>query len=322
MRHIWVLGDEELDKSANILRKLANQHIFDAAKPELYMHREYNVEAFHDSEVKYTYNNILRKVRNNLTAAFNKYPTVMPEFIIVLMGNSYIHDHIFVEFELKAILKKVLSDITRLVASRREQLPPKVLNVRPTQVYWMRPLPKPAAALKGDHKFKNTRRYVNQMLDNLSRTCGFKPLNIDEINCSQKALFEANGLLSDFGKERMWCSISEFIKNKDTQFNITVQKGCVSTEEAATQVKPDMITSHNQSTTQVVEEYFTSPHGSGATESATSEPHRGRRARQGQDWSEYSRRDSNFDDYHRFYDRGASHYERNEQCYYDEHYNY
>lgn len=259
-RHIWMVGDKLLDNAVNQLRKLFNQHIFDATKPELYMHREYNVEAFHDSEIKHTYNNIIRKVRNNLTAVLNKYPTVLPDFLVVIMGNTYAHDQIFVENEFKLILKRVLNDITRLIASRKEQLPLKLQNVRPTQVYVMRPLPKPVTALKGDQKFKNTRRYLNQMLDNLSRTCGFKPLNIDEINCSQKILFESNGSLSDYGKERMWHSISEFIRNKDMQFKLSVCRGCVATEEVGTQVKPDMITDETGPVTtksQPIDEYYT-----------------------------------------------------------------
>lgn len=302
-RHIWMIGDEFLDGSANILRKLANQHIFDVAKPDLYIYREYHVEAFHDSEIKYTFNNMIRKVRNNLTAALNKFPTVLPDFVIIMLGNSYIHDQMFIEMEFKTILKRVLNDVTRLLASRREQLPLKVLNLRSTQVFMVRPLPKPAAVLKGDQKFKNTRRYVNQMLDNLSRTCGFKPLNIDEINCSQRILFEKNGSLSEYGKERLWHSISEFIKQKDKQVKTVLQKVCAAVEDASTQVQPDQIELETKARQQPIEEYYTSRHHTQGDPYRTDDRSHRQRGRVNDNWA-HSRTD-HFDDYHRMYDRAS-----------------
>lgn len=300
-----MLGDELLDNAANALRKLINQSALDPAKPELYIRREYHVEAFHDSELKYTYNNILRKIRNNLTAALNKFPTVLPEYVVILVGNSYVHDHTFVETEMKPILKKVFNDVTRLLSTRREQLPLSLQGVKSTQVYMIRPLPKPAIALKGDQKFKNTRRYLNQMLDNLSRTCDFQPLNIDEINCSQRALFEKNGSLSDFGKERLWISINDFIETKDLRIKSAVRKSCARKTEVATQGKPDMITAATQPRSgEPIEEYYTAEQTSSAD-----------RERRSQDqWAPYPRR-TNFDDFHRRYDR-AQRFDR------DQHYNY
>lgn len=231
-----------MDKSANTLRKLKNQHIFDPSKPDLYIHREYSAEAFHDNEVKPGYNNILRKVRNNLTAAMNKYPGTLPNFIIILVSNKYAHDSTFVEFEFKAILKRVLNDVGRLLATRRDQLPRKAQNLRGnTEVFVIRPLPKPATALKGDLTFKNARRSMNQMLDKLSLTLEFKPLNIDAINCTQKILFEKNGDLSDYGKERMWQSISDFIKTKDNRLEKAWASVSVAKENAEAQVTPEII---------------------------------------------------------------------------------
>lgn len=232
------MGDELLDKTANTLRKLLNQHIFDAAKPELFIYKEYHVEAFNDSEVKPTYRNIIRKVRNNLTIAMNKFPSVLPSYLVIIVSNSYIHDPTFVEFELKTILKRVLNDVTRLLASRRDQIKAKNVNIMGhTEVYMMRPLPKPARALslKSEYSFKNTRRHFNQMIDRLARTFNFKPLNIDEVTCAQRALFEKNGDLSDYGMERMWVSISDFIKNRDEVKHKALEKCSVTMRSAGTQ---------------------------------------------------------------------------------------
>lgn len=200
------------------------------------------MEAFADSEVKITYPNILRKVRNNLTAAMNQFPQVLPKYLIILVANHYMHNPAFVEFELKGIFKKMLNDVGRLLSTRAEQLPKRVSDIT-TEVFITRPLPKPATALKGDNKFKNSRRYVNQMLDNLSLTMEFKPLNIDAINCTQRALFEKKGDISDYGKERMWQSISEFIKTKDLQVQraldgLMVKKENVSTQYDERDIKP------------------------------------------------------------------------------------
>lgn len=229
------MGDDQLDAAVNALRKLRNGHLVDANKPELYMYKEYHVEAFHDSEIRIT-RNILVKVRNNLISALNKYPGVLPHYLIIIMANHYMHDDVFVDFEFKNILKRIFNDIGRLLAIRREQLPIKIFKLAtPTEVYITRPLPKPAAALKTDPKFKNARRAVNQMLDNLSLTLDFKPLNIDAINCAQKALFNRKGDLSDYGKERMWQSISEFIKFKDRKLASRFYKSSLTTEDIGTQ---------------------------------------------------------------------------------------
>lgn len=283
--------------------------MLDAAKPELYVHSEYHVEAFHDSKIKYSYNNMLRKIRNNLTVALNKFPTVLPDYVIILLGNSYVHDHTFVELELKPILKKMFNDVTRLLSTRREQLPRVLQSFKYTQVFMIRPLPKPAAALKGDQKFKNTRRYLNQMLDNLARTHDVKPLNVDEINCSQRVLFDKKGALSDYGKERLWVLISDFIERNYALIKLSLRKCAQLKQDVGTQVKPDMIIQETvpvqkSGDQQPIDEYFTSGHAwtSG-------------RDRRGHDqWGAHSCRD-HFDDFHRRYDR-AEHFDNND------HYNY
>lgn len=308
------MGDELLDSTANVLRKLFNQHIFDASKPELYIHQEYHVEAFNDSKIKYTYNNIMRKVRNNLTLALNKFSSILPEFLIIVLGNSYIHDQTFVEMELRPILKKVFNDVTRLLSTRREQLAPKVLNIRGTQVYLTRPLPKPAAALKGDQKFKNTCRYLNQMIDRLSLTCDFKPLNIDGVNLSQRVLSEKNGSLSDYGKECMWQSISDFIKTKDTQLRIAIQKSSVNKEDAGIQVKPDDVLAKRQDDQQL-EQYFTARKDAPISQwTDAAEGQQPERSREQRNWSDHSQ--GGFDDYHRRYDRDDYYDRRNKYNYY------
>lgn len=231
------MGDDVLEKTANTLCKLLNQHIFNASKPELFIYKEYHVEAFHDSELKPTYRNIMRKVRNNLTQAMNKFPMVLPNYLIIMISNSYAHDPAFMDFEFKTILKRVLNDVSRLLACKREQIPRKAQNLfTTTEVFVTRPLPKPATVLKGDKMFKSARRNINTILDKLSRTFDFKPLNIDEINCSQRALFEKTGELSDFGQERLWHSISEFIKTRDSCKMRTMCKFEAAKQDSATQV--------------------------------------------------------------------------------------
>lgn len=287
VRHIWFIGDEFLDKAANSLRKLKNEPIFDASKPELFIYKEYNVQAFHDNEVKAPFNNPIRKVRNNLTMALNLYPTILPQYLLILLGNNYLHDYIFVEFEFKAILKRILNDVGRLLATRKEQIPRRVLNTfHSTEVFIMRPLPKPEAALRGNKKFKNTRRYVNNMLDRLSDTFDFRPLNIDEINCSQRALFEKNGQLSEYGQERMWFSISEFIRRKDQQLQVAVKKCIVPKEDAGAQVPEDNMP-------EKVDQYFTNSNHAQRDGRSSGASHQ---------W-QTTRAEKDFDDYHRSYDR-------------------
>lgn len=295
------MGDDFLEKTVNALRRLMNQHVFDATKPELYIYKEYHVEAFHDGELRSSYRNIMRKVRNNLTAAMNKFPTILPDYLIIIINNSYIHDHIFVEFELKTILKRVLNDVERLLASRREQLAKKSINVfGQTEVFMMRPLPKPAKSLKGEYNFKNTRRYLNQMLDKLARTYNFKPMNIDEVNCAQRALFEDSGDLSDYGRERMWFSISESIRQRDKIKQAALSKATVSKHEIGTQtderterVPEKGVINAEKAQGERIDHYYTQP-----TAGASNwQPQHGQRHWYPQDDND------RFDDYHRRYDR-------------------
>lgn len=303
LRHVWFVGDDLLEKTVNALRQLMNQHVFDATKPELYIYKEYHVEAFHDGEVKATYRNIMRKVRNNLTQALNKFPTILPNYVVIIFNNSYIHDHIFVEFELKTILKRVLNDVERLLASRREQLTHKAINLfGQTEVFMMRPLPKPAKSLKGEYNFKNTRRFLNQMLDKLARTYNFKPLNIDEINCAQRALFEDSGDLSDFGMERMWFSISESIKQRDKIREAAMSKATVRKHEVATQTEQGVIsftpekgwTKVSAAAYDELDSYYTQP---------TLQERNWQPSEEARRWYPRDGESNRFDDYHRQYDR-------------------
>lgn len=313
VKHVWFVGDDILEQTANSLRKLHNQHVFDASKPELFIYKEYHVEAFHDSEIKPTYRNIIRKVRNNLTMALNKFPTILPNYLVIMVNNSYIHDPTFVEFELKSILKRVLNDVNRLLTSRSDQVVAKNSNLcNQTEVYMMRPLPKPAKALslKSDYSFKNTRRHFNQILDKLARTCDFVPLNIDEINCAQRALFEKNGDLSDYGKERLWVSISEFIKTRDrlkqkalSTIDVTKRERAVQTDDTGSvnEQLPEKGGNENFPNNEGYDAYYT---GNEPYQRNTNTSH----------WQ--SGRRESFDNYHRNYDRDD--YQRS---YYDhEHY--
>lgn len=164
------------------------EHVFNATKMQLGIFKNFNM-AFHDSEVTPTYKNIIRKVRNILTVALNKFPQVLPCYLVIVMNNNVIHDPTFVEFEFKTILKRVLNDVGRLLATRKEQIAPKCRNIWvDTEVFVARPLPKPAAVLLADNKFKATRRQVNSMLDDVVRTFDFEILNIDVINCEGDTL--------------------------------------------------------------------------------------------------------------------------------------
>lgn len=297
VKHVWFVGDELLERTANTLRKLMNQHIFDATKPELYIYREYHVEAFHDSEVKPTYRNIMRKVRNNLTFAMNKFPAILPTYLVILINNGYLHDPAFVEFEMKTILKRVFNDVGRLLSSRKDQLAKKNCNISgDTEVFMIRPIPKPAASLTHDYKFKNTRRNFNQMLDKLALTYNFKPLNIDEINCSQRALFEKqSGELSDYGRERMWHSISEFLKRCDALKSAALSKAYIKSQDIATQCPEagnQQDHTSEKSDQDNIDAYYTTSRYPQQREVAAYNPRR--RSEQQQ-----------FDDYHRRYDREA-----------------
>lgn len=254
--------------SANALRKLKNGNLLDATVPKLFIHQDFHSEAFHDSEVRKTLNNIIRKVRNNLIFAFNRYPNMLPEYIIIVLNNHYMHDEVFVDFELKGILKKVFNEVNRLISVRRDQLP-KPCITKATEVFVTRPLPKPAFSLQKDYKFKAVRRKVNGMLDALSRTLNFTLLNVDEITCSQKALFTDEGKLSDFGRERFWVSISEFIRKREEKIAQAINKATVRSSAVATQ------------TDEQIDEYHTAGRGQ----------------------TRYSDHHSRYDSYHREFDR-------------------
>lgn len=110
-------------------------------------------------------------------------------------------------------------------------------TTNPTEVFMMRPLPKPAKAISRDYQFKNTRRNFNQLIDKLSRTMDFKPLNIDTINSSDKLLFDKSGDLSDFGQERLWVFISEFIRTRDHKRQLAAEAFVRPKEDIATQTE-------------------------------------------------------------------------------------
>lgn len=220
------------------------------------------------------------------------------------MLNNVIHDTVFVEFELKNILKKMLNDVGRLLSTRKDQIAPKYRGIwGDTQTYVMRPLPKPAAALVGDKHFKNTRRQTNAILDKLACTYDFAVLNIDVINCSQKVLFEKSGQLSDYGKEKFWTFISDTLSPKQRRVVHAIANAHSITQDVAVQV--------NETEIQETNKWLRNEQNSNSFNRSWSEDYHSRHAPHNPGYNKYHTRYDRGDAYNDEYHRRQSYYEDN-----------
>lgn len=79
----------------------------------------------------------------------------------------------------------------------------------------MRPVPQPAYSLLDPEKYKTVRRKFAQELESVTYHYRIALANLDELNCSQRVLFNDYRNLSDYGIEKFWQSISDYIRRVD-----------------------------------------------------------------------------------------------------------
>lgn len=209
-RFLWIFGDNLLDDAVPKLKEMEQDE-----NNKLYMHENYAVKTFEEGYGKYAQNNPYIKICDNLVEAIKRYPLWLPYMIVLMIGNSYVHDETFVEFHLKEMIQNLLKRVLDIIQKRKQQIPKWSFNEREPIVCVMRLLPKPAYALRNVEKNKHYRRKANAIIEEVTTKLNLKFINADEITCNTKGLFNERGHLLPFGFERMWVSISDAVRRHD-----------------------------------------------------------------------------------------------------------
>lgn len=202
---------------------------------KLFIHEHYKVQAFPEGHGKYAQNNPYTKICDNLIEAFNNYPDQMPYIIVILLGNVYAHDDVFVDYEFREFIANLLNRLEKVIQDKKDQMPKFAKAQKEPKVLFMRLLPKPAYALRNVEKFKATRKRANNIIESATTSRGMQFINADEINCSQKCLFTKQGHLSEDGFERMWVSISDAVLRIENDEALAFTRIGIKTKIAITQ---------------------------------------------------------------------------------------
>lgn len=113
------------------------------------------------------------------------------------------------------LVEKLIAGILDAVRLRKKQVDyPYILDNQPRLIL-LRPVPRPAFCLLNPELYKTTRRKFSTDLEEITHHYRVQLVNLDELNCSQRVLFNEFGNLSDYGIERFWKSLSDFFRRSD-----------------------------------------------------------------------------------------------------------
>lgn len=121
----------------------------------------------------------------------------------------------FAEREMPRLIESLFDNISSTIKLRKNQVSNAYWDDNQPKVIFLRPLPKPAFSLADSESFKATRRVYSTELEVLTFRYRINLVNIDEINCSQRVLFDEYGNLSDYGTEKFWKSLSDYFRRND-----------------------------------------------------------------------------------------------------------
>lgn len=159
----------------------------------------------------------------------------LPSTLAILLDNKYLKEEYFGDRHLIKLVKFLLDNIIHIIKKRRRQLTYPYWEENQPKIIFIRPLPKPAFSLADPDRYKNIRRKYSSDLEEITAELKVTLANMDELNCSQRVLFDDFGNLSDYGIERFWKSLSDFIRRGDRDEHNTIKQYRTSKKNVASQ---------------------------------------------------------------------------------------
>lgn len=183
---------------------------------ELYITKNFQIETFNKENQKgYHSNNFLIRMSNSFITALNSMKVVLPSAILLMLDNTFLKEEVQAEHEMPKMIHHLLYTFHETVKQRKRQIGNSYWEDNQPKIILLRPLPRPAYSVLDPQKHKAMRRVYSQQLEKITEKFRVTLLNVDELNCSQRVLFDQYGNLSAYGIERFWKSISDYFRRSD-----------------------------------------------------------------------------------------------------------
>lgn len=229
------------------------QKLVDSDPQSTYMTKNYEVECFTKDNIHgFLSNNFIIRVSNSLTTAMNAARVALPTEIIIVLDNQYLKEEYFGDREMPRLISQLLSNISETIRIRKKQLQNQYWQENSPRIMFIRPLPRPAFSLSDVEKYKYIRRKFSTELEEVTSQHRVQLVNIDDLNASQRVLFDSFGNLSEYGIEQFWKSLSEYLKRSDKDEYYAVRRYRVPKRTVSTQTWVQQET-NNQPQKQAVE---------------------------------------------------------------------
>lgn len=238
---IWFLGDGLLDNVAPHL-----ENILEKAPETLYITKHYHLTAYTtENKQGYFSNNFLVRIVNSLTTGLNAANILLPSAIVIMLSNSFLKNEYMAEREMPRLLEKLFEEIIDIIRERKRQVHHYFVTDNQPRIIFLRPIPRPAYSLVDGDKYKSVRRKFAQEIEAITYHYRIALVNLDELNCSQRVLFNDYGNLSDYGIEKFWLSLSDYFRRVDRdEYNaiklFQIPKKTIGTQ-MYTQEKPQLV---------------------------------------------------------------------------------
>lgn len=167
--------------------------------------------------------------------ALNASKFVLPTVLLLILDNKYLKEENFGDKQMPYLVEQLIISILNTVKTRKKQLHNSYWADHEPRIVLLRPMPRPAYSLVDPQKYKTIRRSYSREMEAIANHYRVTFLNIDELNCSQRVLFDDFGDLSPYGTERLWKSISDFFRRADREEYYAIKKYRTTKKSVATQ---------------------------------------------------------------------------------------
>lgn len=152
-----------------------------------------------------------------------------------MLDNKFLKDQYSADQETPALVHKLFASIHETIKLRKSQIDNPYWEDNQPKLIYLRPIPRPAYSLLDPQKHKTMRRLYGQHVEKITEKFRVSLLNVDELNCSQRVLFDDFGNLSAYGIERFWKSLSDHFRRADRDEYYAVKNYRAPKKSVATQ---------------------------------------------------------------------------------------